>query len=307
MSMFGFKSAGEDCPLPDFLVIGVPRAGTTWLHRALARHPAIYVPGRRKEIHFYDRHFDRGTRWYARYFRGGRQYPVVGEVTPHYLYVPDLAVKLRSTPSVTRLVVVLRDPVDRAVSHYRWRMRHDGYRGSFGEFLDDYPEALDWGRYVSHLERLGEWIESGRLLVLRFERLFTSGNRELSRLAEFLGVPEEGFSGVSEEKQVNPGHVPRYPGIARFASGCARALRAVGFDRPVNLGKRLRLDQLAYAGSNDPGPVPDGETLAHLHQLYEGEIERLEALLQQSFDPWRRNVRDPEMAAGGRKNNRVKK
>ena len=77
---------------PNFLVIGAQRAGTTLLHRLLATHPEVYVPFQRKELHYFDRYFERGDAWYAGYFPAEpatRRYLAVGEVTPDYLAHPQ--------------------------------------------------------------------------------------------------------------------------------------------------------------------------------------------------------------------------
>ncbi|NBB91755.1 MAG: hypothetical protein GVY32_01130 [Gammaproteobacteria bacterium] len=219
--------------LPDFLVIGVPRAGTTWLHEALSAHPEVGVPRRRKELHFFDRNFSRGTAWYASYFEGLAGHRRIGEVTPGYLYVEDLAARIESVPSIRQLVVVLRDPVERLVSHYRWRVRQDGFRGDLKAFLEAYPEALDWGDYARHLERLGGWIRSGRLLVLSHEAMHAPGSAELERLASFLEVSGDPFRETGSEP-VNVSRPPRSRWLWKGGVRLARWLRDRRLDRLVN-------------------------------------------------------------------------
>ena len=74
--------------LPSFLVIGAQRAGTSLLHQILLAHPDVYVPAQRKEVHYFDRYFERGVEWYQSYFpaadAAGR-YRAIGEITPDYL------------------------------------------------------------------------------------------------------------------------------------------------------------------------------------------------------------------------------
>lgn len=219
--------------LPDFLVIGVPRAGTTWLHEALGRHPDVGVPRRRKELHFFDRNFSRGTAWYASYFEGLAGHARIGEVTPAYLYVEDLERRIEAVPSIRQLVVVLRDPVERLFSHYRWRVRQDGFRGDLNEFVEAYPEALDWGDYLRHLERLAGWMRSGRLLVLSHESLHQPGSVELDRLANFLGVSGDPFRVASSER-VNVSRPPRSRLMWRGGVKLSRWLRDRRMDRLVN-------------------------------------------------------------------------
>ena len=84
--------------LPNFLVIGAQRGGTTLLHRILDAHPEVYVPQRRKEIHFFDWYHERGADWYAGFFpgEGTARYRAIGEVTPDYLFEPQTPHRIRA-------------------------------------------------------------------------------------------------------------------------------------------------------------------------------------------------------------------
>ena len=88
--------------LPTFLGIGVPRGGTTWLHALLETHPEIYMPSRRKEVRFFDAHFEQGTEWYESFFCGPEQrgmFRAVGEVSPQYIYCEDCPRRMAYRPA----------------------------------------------------------------------------------------------------------------------------------------------------------------------------------------------------------------
>jgi hypothetical protein len=96
--------------LPTFLGIGVPRAGTTWLHGLLDSHPDVYVPSRRKEVSFFDLHYGRGVEWYKRFFPADSEtarYQAIGEITPFYFYGRDCPERI-SRMSVSKLLLMLR-------------------------------------------------------------------------------------------------------------------------------------------------------------------------------------------------------
>ena len=118
---------------PDFVIIGAKRGGTTSLYRYLHEHPSIQplFPGRQhvKGVHYYDSNYERGLRWYRSHFpleaggrhlvRPARRPAIAGEASPYYLFHPLAAERLaRDFPGV-RIIVNLRDPVDRAYSHYK--------------------------------------------------------------------------------------------------------------------------------------------------------------------------------------------
>lgn len=102
--------------LPDFLGIGLPRAGTTWLYRNLSGHPDIYFPAQ-KEQHFFNRHFQRTLRSYSRQLEGAGGDQIKGEITPDYAYLSQRRIRFiaKLIPDV-RLILLLRHPVDRAWS-----------------------------------------------------------------------------------------------------------------------------------------------------------------------------------------------
>jgi len=135
--------------LPDFLIIGTQRGGTTSLYRYLASHPDV-SPAFTKEIHYFDINYVRGARWYRAHFplRSGRSAPgnrasVVGEASPNYLFHPLAGQRAWELVPSARLIVLLRDPVERAFSHYRHQVR-DGLESlSFEEALAHEPERLE--------------------------------------------------------------------------------------------------------------------------------------------------------------------
>ena len=84
--------------LPDFLVIGAQRAGTSLLHQILLGHPEVYVPRERKEVHYFDRYFERGVAWYEGYFPAAdaaRSYRAIGEITPDYLATEEAPARIQ--------------------------------------------------------------------------------------------------------------------------------------------------------------------------------------------------------------------
>src|SRR4051794_13012479 len=113
--------------LPNFLVVGAQRSGTTIFHQILLTHSEIYVPSRRKEIHFFDRYFDRGLNWYKSYFppeNAAARYSAIGEVTPDYLAIPEVPARIHATLPNCRLIFILRNPIERAYSWYQYCRRN---------------------------------------------------------------------------------------------------------------------------------------------------------------------------------------
>ncbi len=187
-------------PVPDFLIVGAQRCGTTWTYRELTTHPAIRRAWR-KEVHFFDvdQTFARGLAWYRANFPRLGPGELTGEATPTYLFVPRAAARLAAAVPRARLVVLLRDPVDRAYSQYHFARRHGRERRPFDvaldEQIDDAADAglgidsyLARGRYAEQLVRLFSLFPRDQVLVLRSEDLFQDP-AALGPIFAFLGVP----------------------------------------------------------------------------------------------------------------------
>src|SRR5262245_45971784 len=128
----------EESPtrLPTFLIVGAMRSGTTSLARYLGAHPDVFVAPE-KEIHFFDRCFDRGVAWYAERFIQAAGAGAIGEATQSYMYDPDAIARMRSVVPSARLLTILRHPTDRAYSHYWLNRAHGLEDRSFEAAIDE--------------------------------------------------------------------------------------------------------------------------------------------------------------------------
>lgn len=209
------RATGRWRRLPDFLVLGAQRAGTTSLAQALGALPGVFL-AHAKEVHHFDFRHHLGLDAYRAHFplRGDPRWKVVGEATPYYLFHPAVPERVaRALPGV-RLICVLRDPVERAWSHYHHERRHgfepiadaaaalDAEAGRLAgeeERLLADPMAfsaahnhhsyLARGDYAPQLRRWLDWHPRERLHVLRAEDLFDDPARGLAGIASFLGLP----------------------------------------------------------------------------------------------------------------------
>lgn len=202
---------------PDFLIIGTMRGGTTALHRYLSLHPEV-TPAIRKELHFFDYDFHRGALWYRSHFplrfRMERTGSVTGEATPNYLFHPLAAERAAQTVPAVRLLVLLRNPVERAHSHWRHAVRQ-GYEDlGFEEALEEEERRtrtdldklaadprhrsrdlmrfsyLARGHYAEQLERWMGQFPPEAFLILQSEVLYRDTKGLLTEVCRFLGISE---------------------------------------------------------------------------------------------------------------------
>jgi len=198
--------------LPDFVVIGAQRSGTTSLYDYFLRHPQV-IPAYKKEIHFHDLHHARGVKWYRANFplrrqvTGGR---ITGEATPNYFVHPQAPERLHATTPNARLILLLRNPVDRAHSAWRLRTMEGSETGSFEDALErelarahtsvadiEDPRTvgrhlrflyLEKSRYPEQLERWWTLFPRDQMLIVKAEELFSEPAAALGAIAGFLGV-----------------------------------------------------------------------------------------------------------------------
>ena len=200
-------------PLPDFLIIGAQKAGTTALYAYLRRHPDITGPSW-KEVSFFDRHYARGEAWYRGNFPNAlRARGLVGEASPSYLFHPLAPERVAALVPAARLIVLVRNPVDRAFSHYQHEVALGREPLSFEDALAAEEDRLqgedarlradpryfssEWwshtykarGRYAEQLEHWLEVFPRKQLLVLPSEDLLGEPERAHAQVLEFLCAP----------------------------------------------------------------------------------------------------------------------
>lgn len=204
--------------MPDCIIIGAQRSGTTSLHNWLMQHPDVWDNGEPlRETHFFDypHHWEQGRQWYAAQFAGVGARQMICEKSPTYLDHPWCHERVREIAPDARLVCVLRDPVERAWSHYRKSVAK-GFEpdtfaaalrleeGRLSDELDEWGQGL-WqeryylsshhvrcylrrGRYAEHLARWLRVFPPGQLLVVKSEEMFRDPTTVYGQVCRFLGL-----------------------------------------------------------------------------------------------------------------------
>ena len=203
--------------LPNTLIIGAAKAGTTSLFDWLSQHPEV-SPSRIKEVKFFDHNWSRGPAWYrAQFSPRRRRHRVILEASPNYLWNAPVPERVRELLGAPKLIVLLRNPVDRAYSHHAMKVRQGTETRGFEEALEaeqarlaPFAERAAAGEetilgayerfayaseslYADQIERWLSIFPRENFLFLRAEDLFREPRRELGKTLEFLGLPPFGF------------------------------------------------------------------------------------------------------------------
>lgn len=277
------RSVVRDGRLPDTLIVGAMRSGTTSLYRYLGAHPDVFMAP--KELQFFTEHFAKGTDWYRAQFAGAGEAEVVGEATADYLARESAMSRLATTLPEARLIASLRNPVDRAWSHYGLLQARGRESRSFTAALDDEEAAiardgvgadgviyLTHGLYDVHLERCLRLFPRHQLHVSIFERMRVDPGTTYRSLCQFVGI-DETFVPPNLGERINPFVTFRSLRLRRMAQRLPSPL-----DRAVaRLNTRRSL----------PPPQVDPATRARLNDFYAPHVQRVEELLGDAVPEWR--------------------
>lgn len=216
--------------------LGPDKAGSSWIHEALAAHPRIVVP-QAKDLFFFDRFSSRGIRWYLSHFEVSTSTKVCAEVCHDYLFDADAARRLADFAPRAKLLVCVRDPADRAVSSFLYMTRQGRVSGLFSEALRQVDELTDHGRYGEHLTNWLRFFPVEQLTVFDFEELRADPNGFATKLFEAVGVEPLSDLPARLHGTVRAASLPRSKVLALIGKKAANGLRQL---RAESLLSRLK-------------------------------------------------------------------
>ena len=272
--------------LPDVLIVGPQKAGTTWIHDLLAARGDIALPRQVKETFFFDRHWDRGVVWYGEHFGPGPAAHRV-EVAPTYFHGQDVPARVAATLGRIPVIVTLRDPVRRVWSLYVHMRRYGMTKLPFHEALARHSELLDSSRYATHLRRWREAVGEDNVHVLLMDDLRRDPHLWADRLAEILRLPRrpipQGLYGP-----VNEASMPASHAVARTGWRVSMGLRSLGLHGLVEAAKKLGLKRIFFGKPGGQNlPEPDPAELARLRAELMPEIVATEELTGLDLEAWK--------------------
>ena len=300
---------------PNFFIVGAANSGTSSLYAYLKQHPDVFMPALKEPHYFaqltpshdqrYLRTIIRDEPAYLRLFRRAEGYKAIGEASPSYLWEANAPYRISRAVPDAKIIILLRDPVERAYSHYLMDVR---------EGLQDLPfcEALqrDWserskGWSVSHLYvELGLYAQQVRryldifgpeqVLILMFEELTNSalnGKSVLADVLRFLDLDTAPLPAIDTSLAENGFAAARWS-WARRVAGANWARRAGQLLVPVSLGSNHTIKRAVYQRyfvKAVPKPPMAEQAGQWLRSVYEPDLASLEALLGRAFPELRRS------------------
>ncbi len=296
-------------PLPNFVIIGAARSGTTSLYRYLAQHPETFTSPVKETNYFawlaegpldgseamLDQMFPvRSAQAYRALFADASGQRAVGEASPRYLHVAGVPEQLSTELPDARVIAILREPARRAYADYLVRQRKGTERRSFAALIEaEAPRMheppppgarpiLHHGLYHAHLRRWLSVIPRDRLLVLLHDDLVADASGCFARLSHFLGISE--MRTADGAVRYGPAGLARSSALDRIING--RFVKAARGVLPTGLrGPASRLVRWARR-KNTRRPEMPPELRARLAELYRDDIVALGKLIERDVGMW---------------------
>ena len=270
---------------PNFLGIGSVRGGSTWLWTIINSHPDFYLPAKRKEIQFFTRFYNKGENWYRSLFLNSKTAPKFqGEFTPGYLTAHKAPERIKSLESVGKFVLILRNPVRRAYSHFKWHLRVTGKSIDFKTFCKSVPRlAIENGMYFKYISKYLEHFERNQFLILIYEEATSNPERAIKELGSFFDVDETLFILPGRK---NESIIPKYKKLFNLAHKVSQYLRKKDIDFIPNLLIDFGLKKIFGVENNKIIPQLTLDEKKELYEIYSNDIVNLETLIGRSLDIW---------------------
>ena len=276
--------------LPDFIIVGAQKCGTTTLHYALGKHPRVFTSNP-KELNFFedDDNYARGIDWYASFFERSPSYSTAGEASPEYFHYECVPRRIAETLPDAKIIVLLRNPVDRAYSGYWHSVREAGERLTFEEAIEiegqrilespfnmKFYSYVHRGDYFRQLKPYFDLMGRSRVLVMISEEYFANPRPHLKQVTDFLDV------GCDNE------FLDKVHGVVRNEGRSMRSAKVQRLYPHLRTRIRLLARVLYRMNKRKQGYPPMAQsTRLRLLERFDESIVRLEELLNRDLSPWR--------------------
>jgi hypothetical protein len=278
--------------LPNFLVIGAAKAGTTSLYNYLRVHPQVFM-SRPKELRFFiaEDNWRRGLPWYEQYFSEAADALAIGEASPQYTRYPyhkGVPARIAKVLPDVQLIYIVRHPINRMLSQYVANARRGQEMEPIEEALLTHPWYIDVSSYAMQVEQYLETFPAHRVLIIKSEDLYENRAATMKRVYGYLGV-DPSFAPANLIEDYNATRAKEMRVIRPQAKVISRTLRRIPGYRSVTAvapAPLLRLRHRITARPIQPDLSLSPAVRQELEARLRPDIERLRTYLGDAFDGW---------------------
>jgi hypothetical protein len=276
--------AALTAPLPGYIAVGPTRTATTWLHHVLEGH--VGLSAGIKETQFFIWNYHLGLKWYRSHFRKCPPHLPVMEIAPTYFDSPEARERVKLHIPECRIICTLRDPVERAWSHYKHWQQRGLIKAPFAEAAFTHGQIVSAGRYADHIRAWQNGFGAANVMILLYDDLRADPQRYLDSLSAFLGIAPINLahSPVTSNTVNRAECMPYSHRSARRARKFRDILIRRRLHRLIRLGEPLFQ---AFFNGGAPYPPLDRALELRLRRHLEPEVTKLEHLLKRDLSDWK--------------------
>ncbi len=274
--------------IPDFIIAGSSKAGTEWSKVCLKKHPEIFIPPGLTPDYFSHR-YSKTEEWYRSLFESAQGNKLCGEKSTSYIVCPPAAKRIHEFNPDVDIFFILRNPIDRAYSHYKMYLRKGKVSDDVDHELSDDSLLVREGLYHYHISRFLNYFERDQVHILLFDDLKDNSVAFLHDMYSRLGVDPKYTPDLADQRYHKTKSRPRFQGLynavvtiirelrrrTQWANRLIEYLRKEGY---VNIFHRLNRGK--------PFPELTDQRRAELANFYQEDIERLEQMIGRDLSHW---------------------
>ena len=269
---------------PHFVIIGAVKAATTWIAHQLRSQPTVFLPT--AEPHYFSSEYGRGAAWYSGLFTDAGNDQVIGEKSADYLAHPAAAGRLAQDLPRARLIVQLRNPIDRAYSDYCMLFRRgtvdaeiEQHLGNGGAGGSNQPRFLVDGLYRQHLARVLDHFPAEQLQIILFEDIRTKPEATLQQVVKHIGLATQLYPIAIDERQ-NDSRAPMLPlAMRRFMAPIKPMVAPLRHNSLFTAVHRRLARPVVY-------PPLTSDLRLRLRDYYADDVRELGRLIGRDLRPW---------------------
>lgn len=212
-------------------------------------------------------------------------YKAIGEFSPGYLSDPKVPERIVKYLPEVKLLVILRDPVERAYSQWKYRVQKRAEKRTFEKFIKEDDEPVQLGLYGEHLERFLSFFSREQLLILIFERTVANPDATLKSVGNFLDIDPSGFNKDIVKKHFNASYVPKFQNAYHMAFLIKQYMRDKGFDRIVNTARNFGIEKVF--GKKNNLPKINKSTRESFARQFNSDRQKLKEILDDAIPEWK--------------------
>ncbi|MFB6275940.1 MAG: sulfotransferase [Halothece sp.] len=278
---------------PNLFIIGAMKAGTTSLHEYIGEHPEIYMSAIKEPSHFSQRNsYAQGNEHYLDLFRNAEGYPIIGESSTQYAKAPfiqGVPERIYTFNPEAKIIYIMRDPIERAISHYWFNWQNHGEKRSMSTAIKDDRCYTDISNYAMQLSLYAKVFDWSHIKVVTTEELNTHPVSTIQNIYRWLGVNDQFIpANPNQQYNITPREIFRANRIPDSVGNFLRSnfyhnIRRYIPNRFKKYGKAViqeRIDRKQASKTELEFVVP------YLRSVMQNQVKELETMLERDFLVW---------------------